>query len=85
MATKHYLYILQSLTSQRLYVGQTQDLAARVEYHNRYGNRATRHRGPWKLVYWEGFARRGEALQRERDLKRKKSHQYLQWLVRASR
>jgi putative endonuclease len=60
-------------------------LAGRVDYHNRYGNKATRNRGPWVLVYWEQFRTRTEAIRRERELKRQKSHAYLQWLVSASR
>ena len=85
MAERYFLYILQSLRTQRFYVGQTQDLAGRVEYHNRYGNRFTRNRGPWKLVYWEAFPTRSQALSRERELKGKKSHRYLQWPISASR
>ncbi|MGH9510464.1 MAG: GIY-YIG nuclease family protein [Terriglobales bacterium] len=85
MATKYHVYILQSASSRRFYIGQTQDLSGRVDYHNRYGNRSTRNRGPWGLVYSEEFGTRREALQRERELKGKKSHKYLQWLVSASR
>jgi len=30
----YYLYILQSVTTNRYYIGQTVDVAARVAYHN---------------------------------------------------
>ena len=85
MPDKYFIYILQSESSQRYYIGQSQDLDGRVEHHNRYGSPATRRRGPWKLVYWEEFGARREALLRERKLKRMKSHRYLQSLVSASR
>jgi len=79
-----FVYILQSETSQRFYIGQSRDLHSRVEYHNRYGSPATRRRGPWKLVYWEEFETRREAVRRERELKRMKSRSYLQDLVSPS-
>ena len=85
MAAKDFVYILQSDSTRRFYVGQSQDLDGRVDYHNRYGIPATRNRGPWRLVYWKEYETRREALRRERDLKNKKSHQYLESVVSASR
>ena len=50
---RFYVYILQSESSGRYYVGQTKDLAKRVAYHNANYSLALKNRGPWKLVYSE--------------------------------
>jgi len=51
-----YVYILQSETTGRYYVGQTEQLKARLAYHNANYSLALRNRGPWKLVYSETHA-----------------------------
>lgn len=56
-----------------LYVGQTTDVARRLAQHNGEkpgGAKFTRGRGPWRVVHVEGFASVGDALRRERALKR---------------
>jgi len=44
-----FLYILQSETSGKFYVGSTDDLNRRISEHVRGHTPATRGRGPWKL------------------------------------
>ena len=80
-----YLYILRSISTGRFYVGHAENLARRVAEHSHNRVPSTRHRGPWELVYSEEFATRGEAAQRERALKRMKSHAWLEQVARASR
>ena len=54
-----------------LYTGYARDPRARVRLHNRgRGARYTSGRRPVSLVYWESFASIGDALRRERQLKR---------------
>ena len=48
-----FLYILQSESSSRFYVGSTDCLNRRMAEHLRGKNLATRGRGPWKLVHSE--------------------------------
>jgi putative endonuclease len=48
-----HVYILQSETTGRFYVGQTKDLQRRVAYHNANFSLSLRNRGPWKLLYSE--------------------------------
>ena len=36
---------------------------------------------PWRLVFFETFATRSEALLREKQIKAKKSRKYIQYLV----
>jgi putative endonuclease len=75
------LYILRSETTGRYYVGQTQDLNYRLEYHNANYSPALRNRGPWKLIYQEAFESRAEAVRRERYIKSQKSRQFIENLV----
>ena len=77
----HWVYILQSETSGRYYVGQTDDVARRVVYHNRGLSRSTRGRGLWKLVYKEAFATRSDACRRERQIKDWRSRAAIERLI----
>jgi putative endonuclease len=65
----HFLYILQSETSGRYYIGQTQDVSERLTYHNANYSKSLKNRGPWRLVHTEQFKTRSEAVARERQLK----------------
>jgi GIY-YIG catalytic domain-containing protein len=46
-----FVYILQSESTGRYYIGQTKNLEERVTYHNANYSKALRNRGPWKLVH----------------------------------
>ncbi|MBW8002017.1 MAG: GIY-YIG nuclease family protein [Planctomycetes bacterium] len=64
------VYILQSLKTDRLYIGQTNNLARRIEEHNTgWGGQYTRQNGPWKFVYNESHSARSSAVTWERHLK----------------
>jgi len=66
----YYVYILQSLKVEKLYIGHTDNLTRRVEEHNTgRGGRYTRQNGPWTLVYSESHSDRSSAVKRERYLK----------------
>jgi len=52
------VYILQSESSGRYYVGHTKALNQRVAYHNANYSRALKNRGPWKLIHSENYATR---------------------------
>jgi putative endonuclease len=79
------VYILRSETSGRYYIGQAQDLEARLKYHNAGYSLALRNRGPWKLVYAEEYPSRSEAVRRERQIKDQKDLRYIDRLLSASR
>ena len=81
----YHLYILQSESSGRYYVGQTAELEGRVAYHNANYSKALKNRGPWKLVYSEVYPTRAEAMRRERQIKGWKDRDLVAQLVRASR
>ena len=66
---KNYTYILLC-ADHTLYTGWTNDLKKRVRTHNRgAGAKYTRSRLPVKLVYWEVFPTKEEAMAREYAIK----------------
>ena len=79
------VYVLKSKTSGRFYVGQTNNLVKRLDYHNSGRTRSGRNRGPWEIAYTEEFATRSEAVRREKQIKKWKSHRYLQQLIERNR
>jgi len=80
-----YLYILQSDSSGRYYIGQTDNLDRRLAEHNDplYTSTKTtkRFQGPWKLVYSEEYQNRSEAMLREHQIKAWKSRKAINELI----
>lgn len=64
-----YTYILQSETTGKYYIGQTQDIEQRLLCQNNHPDKCTKHRGPWKLTYSEEYNTRAEAMRREKQIK----------------
>jgi putative endonuclease len=75
------VYILYSVTLDRFYVGQTDDLDKRLVSHLSGISRYTAIAKDWQLVYKEQFNSRTEAIHRENEIKRKKSRKYIEWLI----
>jgi predicted GIY-YIG superfamily endonuclease len=46
----YLLYILQSETTGRFYIGHTQDVRERLAYHNANYQKSLKNRGSWRLV-----------------------------------
>ncbi|MEM6525252.1 MAG: GIY-YIG nuclease family protein [Bacteroidota bacterium] len=80
-----YTYILQSEKSERYYIGHTSDLEERLSYHNNGRVKATRNKGPWKIVYIEEYETKNQANQRELEIKKKKSRKYIEFLINNKR
>ena len=78
------VYILQSISTRRFYVGATVDLPRRLSEHGRGHSLHTRGRGPRQLVYQAEFPSLAEARRRERAIKNWKSHQAIESLIRAA-
>jgi len=64
-----HLYILESQSSGKLYIGQTNNLSDRVERHNSGRNKYTKGKGPWILLFSISFETRSEAVLLEIRLK----------------
>jgi putative endonuclease len=67
---KNYVYIL-SCADGTFYTGWTTNLEKRVSTHNQgKGAKYTKSRRPVKLIYWEEYSHKGEALSREAAIKK---------------
>lgn len=66
----YFVYVLCNAAGIT-YTGIAKDVEARLARHNAgAGARFTRGRGPWRMAYVEGPFCHGDALRRERALKR---------------
>ena len=75
------VYVLQSESSGKFYIGSAQDLPSRLAEHNRSHSPYTRNRGPWILKYSEDHPILAAARRRERQIKSWKSHRSVQELI----
>ena len=76
-----YLYILLNSITGKFYIGQTKDLQRRLIYHNSGYGKSTRGEGHWELVYQEMYKTRRDAVNREREIKLKKSREFIKALI----
>jgi putative endonuclease len=60
-----YVYVLHSVTDRGFYIGYSADLKRRLSEHKQGASFATKHRGPWKLIYYEAYAEQLDAKGRE--------------------
>jgi len=66
------VYIIESLSNGRYYIGVTSDLTQRLRHHNSGANKSTKNRGPWITVYSETFTDKKDAWLREQQIKKYK-------------
>jgi putative endonuclease len=64
-----YVYIIQSEKFQYLYVGITNDLKKRFQFHNQKKVFSTRRWAPFDIVYYEAHRNKYDAAAREQFLK----------------
>ena len=74
-----WVYTIYNQLNDKIYIGQTKDLAKRLSEHNqKRGNHYTaRFEGEWKLIYTESVTTRLEAVKRERQLKSQKGREFV--------
>ena len=65
----YWVYIIESEKYKRYYIGQTVDLEARLERHNKGRNLSTKAYVPWKLKWWKEFDTRSESVKMETRIK----------------
>ncbi len=65
----YYVYILQSLKDKSLYVGYSSDLKKRLKKHNLGRAVSTKDKIPLKIIYYEAYLDRKDAIGREKFLK----------------
>jgi putative endonuclease len=73
-------YMLESLVDGDFYKGSTTDYLKRLQEHNRGENQFTRSKMPWRLIFFQEFETKQEALIQEKKLK-KCNKIYLRWLI----
>jgi len=64
-----YVYVLFSQKDRQLYTGFSDDLKSRIIKHNKGFVKATKHRGPLKLIYYKAYKKETDARRREKYLK----------------
>lgn len=65
----YYVYILFSESDRQLYTGFSTDLKKRLQKHTDGLVKATKHRRPLKLIYYEAYSEETDARRRELYLK----------------
>lgn len=65
----YYVYILTSLKDKNFYIGYTEDLKRRIAEHKLGKVKSTKNRLPIKLICYEAYLFKDEALRREKFLK----------------
>ncbi len=69
VSAKYYVYVLQSLQDGGFYIGFTTNLKSRLTKHAKGEIISTKLRLPFKLIHYEYFINREDALAREEFLK----------------
>jgi putative endonuclease len=65
----YFVYILKSLVKNKNYIGSIENLNKRLNYHNSGKVKSTKAFKPWKIIYFEKFDTKAEALIREKQIK----------------
>ncbi len=79
----YYIYILYSPSADKFYVGQSNDVARRIEEHNNpIRSTFTSKYLPWELACcFEASEDRGEAMKIEKHIKKQKSKNFVKQLI----
>ena len=77
MVNGYYTYVLKSKKDGKNYTGYTKDLKLRFEQHDKGDNPSTKHRRPFKLIYYEWCLSMEDAIKREKYLKTHYGRLYL--------
>ncbi|MEE8360009.1 MAG: GIY-YIG nuclease family protein [Candidatus Omnitrophota bacterium] len=76
----YYTYILENKQGGH-YIRSSENLAQRIRKHNNNSVRSTKKKGPFRLVYKEGFTTRAEARKRENQIKSYKGNSKFRRLI----
>jgi len=77
----YYVYLLKSLSSEKTYVGMTNEISRRIKEHNRGKSKFTSRYMPWKLIYSEEMNTREEARKREKYFKSAAGRKFLKIIM----
>jgi len=79
--TQFFVYIIYSRQINKYYIGYTIDLDKRIIEHNSSVSTFTAKADDWVLKHCEKFSDRNSAMKREKEIKKKKSRKYIEWLI----
>ncbi len=65
----YYVYVLKSTKDGKQYAGYTENLKLRFEEHQKGEVKATKHRRPLEILYYEACLNKKDAMRRERYFK----------------
>lgn len=77
----YFVYIIKSLKTGKLYKGYTQDLKNRIREHNSGTVASTKSGVSWRLIYYEVFLNKTDALREELFLKSGKGKERIKYLL----
>lgn len=73
-----HVYVLFSPTYNKIYIGFTSDLDARLASHNHLSKKGwTVKFRPWTLIHTESFNTKAEAMKREKEFKSAKGGEFI--------
>ncbi len=78
----YYVYVLQSEMDGLFYIGFSRDVHQRLTEHNAGKNVSTKHRKPFKLIFFEAYLYKSDALRREAYFKTAKGKTTLKMMVK---
>ncbi|MBO6585821.1 MAG: GIY-YIG nuclease family protein [Gracilimonas sp.] len=72
------VYTLYSANHEKIYIGYTSNLEQGMLSHNKLGKKGwTIKYRPWKIIFYEEFETKPEAMKREKELKSAKGREYI--------
>ena len=80
----YFLYILNSPSRKKYYIGYTSNPDDRLVKHNSKHKGFTHGVKDWEIVYTEQFQTKQEAMKREKQIKSWKNRQLIEALIRDS-
>jgi len=78
----HYAYVLQSQKDNFLYIGYTNNIESRIILHDKGLVSATRFRRPLKLIFYEAYVTKSDAIRREHYFKTAKGKTALKIMLK---
>lgn len=77
-----FVYVILSSIDKKFYIGLSNDVQLRLEAHNSGKVDSTRHRKPFRLLYYEAYLNLDDARGREVFLKSGSGHNFLKKQLR---
>jgi putative endonuclease len=77
------VYVLYSITYDKIYIGYSSNLAARLLSHNTLAKKGwTIKYRPWEVLYKEVYDTKKQAMEREKELKSAKGRAFIRSLIK---